>query len=193
MPITPVAQLGDFKIPGQGTVVWYGLYGSGQVITPHRPVLLDCHGFAVARLGDRGPATGHLPVLEGAQVQMTERIIAWETEHGIEVRAGSPVPASPTQPLRLARQEHSPTAVHDDGLSRGRAARHRHPLDAGRPSGSNMVDEEVGRIFAEVLPAVSHKNRQVFVVGHSNARDESLAGLSRQGNAVEAIVTEGAT
>ncbi len=179
----PLAERGPFKISGGGVCVIYGLTQGGKSMFAVDLACTLATGAPWLGTGSVAPDKSVLYLqLEGEYEQVAERIIAWESRHGLE--AGDDLTHLRTADFNWADKE-----VASEVKSLAEAAYADtifiDTLDAGRLSGANMADDEIGRIFAQVLPTITDAGYRVFVIAHSNAKDDSLAGLSRQVNAVE--------
>ena len=191
--LPPLIKNGEFVITDYSVLILYGLYGVGK------SMLAEDLGCTLAtglpwlgrEDGERNYPMGVLYVqTEGPQSQVASRIQAWRMAH--------PDAPDPMERLTHVRPYGFDWADKKIAYNLSKAARDEEirahtviidTLDAGRPTGGNMNDEEVGNIFANVLPALAYEAElSVIVVAHANAKDESIAGLSRQANAAENII-----
>jgi AAA domain len=194
----PLAAGGDFIVPGESVGIVYGKREGGKSMSM---VDFGCSlatGNPWLGLSDivRGPLRVLYLQLEGPREQVQHRINAWSAEHGITTEPrrftdfGEPLdglvhirpddfdltdPGAREVLIEAVQADHADVLIVDT-------------LDAGRPSGSNMVDGDVGAIFVRTLPAVCDYGVSVILVAHSNESDRSLAGLSRQANHAEWMI-----
>ena len=134
----------------------------------------------------RGPVKVLYLQLEGPAEQVEQRILAWEAENGCTVYGENLIhvclpgfdltgPDAGEHLIKAATTEDIDVLIIDT-------------LDAGRPGGSNMIDSDVGAIFARLLPQITNWGISTILVAHSNESDKSLAGLSRQRNHAECMI-----
>jgi hypothetical protein len=185
MKRVPVARRGAFQITGSGVVALYGLTQAGKSFFGVDFACTLAAGAPWLGTGTVEQLRVLYLQLEGDYLQVAERIVAWEAHHGMET--GEELVHVRTSDFNWADAE-----VASEVKELAEAARADaifiDTLDAGRLSGANMADDEVGRIFAHVLPTITDAGFLVFVIAHSNAKDDSMAGLSRQTNAVENVL-----
>jgi hypothetical protein len=185
----------DFSVPARNVTVVYGMTTAGKTFLTVD--LACCLGSGIPWLGldDIVPEPQDVLFiqLEGDGSQVLDRIKAWEVEHGIdwELEVGGDDYLRPShirprgfdwddpdivdQLVELVSYEDVGVVIIDN-------------LDAGRPGSGNLTDADVGRIFAGVLPALCAAGVTVILVAHPDATDDHIAGLSRQANAVEAVI-----
>jgi hypothetical protein len=183
----PLAADGDFIIPGESVGIVYGLREAGKSMSV---IDLACSlATGTPWLGLTDIVTGPTGVLyvqcEGPREQVANRIAAWADDHG--THPGDRLVHSAPSAFDLADPGDA-DAIISAANSENCTVVIIDTLDAARPTGSNMVDGDVGAIFAKTLPAIVEYGISVILVAHANESDRSLAGLSRQQNHVEWMI-----
>jgi hypothetical protein len=186
-PDPPLSAGGDFIVPGGSVGIVYGLREAGKSM-----LMVDaacCWATGRPWLGLTDIVNEPVGVMylqcEGPREQVANRIVAWEQEtdedpwrrlvHSAPAEFDLADPEAADTIIRAAENERCSVLIIDT-------------LDSVRPNGSNMVDSDVGAIFAKTLPQILYHGISVVLVAHSNESDRSLAGLSRQQNHAEWMI-----